>query len=66
MSALLIPVLATAATAASIAMAVVSWVRLKAVDRGAITVVNKATGKAATLPRNYSPAAVEQLLELTA
>lgn len=64
---LIIPFLASLATLVAVVMAGTRWLRLKrSVDSGAITVVNKQTGKTVVLPRNYSLAAVEQLLEITA
>ncbi len=67
MQTLIVEILAAVASSVAAGMAGMKWLRLKkSIDSGSITVVNKNNGKSATLPRNYSPAAVEQLLELTA
>lgn len=64
---LIIPILVSVTTLVVLLMVGTRWLRLKrSVDSGAITVVNKQTGKTAVLPRNYSLAAVEELLEITA
>lgn len=64
---LIIPILAILATVVTGVLAGAWWLRLKrSVDSGTITVVNKQTGKTAVLPRNYSLAAVEELLNITA
>jgi hypothetical protein len=67
MQTIIVEILTVAASALTAGIAGMNLLRLKkSVDSGSITVVNKKNGKTATLPRNYSPAAVEQLLEVTA
>ncbi|MGI4874488.1 MAG: hypothetical protein ACRYFX_25305 [Janthinobacterium lividum] len=67
MQSFIIPVLAATASSVALGMALTTWRRLtKGLDKGDITVTRKGGDKSVTLPRNYSPAAVEQLLELTA
>ncbi len=65
MQATIISVLAALASSAAVGLAFAKFRGLaKEFDRAEITVINTRTGKTATLPRNYSPTAVEQLLEL--
>ena len=65
MQSVIIPILAALASVASAGIAYASVRKAtKELDRAELTVVNKRTGKTTTLPRNYSPAAVERLLEV--
>ncbi len=65
MQATIISVLAALASSLAAGLAYVKYRGMaKEFDRAEITVVNTRTGKTATLPRNYNPTAVEQLLEL--
>lgn len=65
METLLLPAVAAIASGVSVAMGVAIYLRVRSIDKAEITVLNKQTGKTATLPRDYSPAAVDKLLEVT-